>query len=471
MPLSPLSLLQHSHGMPGWQFLSSELQAWLGPLADQLPSPFTIHDDTAAHEVARRSKAAGLCIDDRIVLGGVPLHLRDAVLRHELVHLAQVNLARRGTPIAVASALEAEAEAIAALPVARPARYGASPDEAHPLVWFLALGVGGFVALRPSPANAPGPGDATLPRVTEAQVLGEALAIFAVPGGALALGGRFGLGFLGSTALAGASGNTSLRAVSDLARGQSSPAYLYLFDAATGAVLGYVVPGAVRFIGQRGTVSLDKLAMLGMTRSDMAITRALHDAAQRAPLTAAAAQPILQRSGLAGGVSRWWLERRGVIVLYRGQDKVHIDLLSPLARQDGVAASQALVARMRGHDLSSQDIATYAARWHSEPIPAPFAPPGMALEPLGATGIPTTRLPGVAASFAGSGADGTVYILRMPTGAAIKPVPWHNKVLEDEWIILDRIPPGSVVKTMPARQLGPLMVDPDGRLIPGYVGR
>jgi hypothetical protein len=215
--------------------------------------------------------------------------------------------------------VEHEAHVIGEQSIARPVRWGAHPEVIHPIVWFVAVGIGLYVLLRPGVANAPGPKTATVRSPPPAQIAAEALCIFAIPGGAFSLGGRLGLGFLGSTALAGAAGNVSLRAVGDVAGGRPSPPLMYMFDATTGAVIGFVVPGGIRLIGQAGTQAFDRLATFGLQKSDIALTRVLAEKAAEVPLTATAAQQILQGRGLAGQVSQWWLNRRGVIVLYRGR--------------------------------------------------------------------------------------------------------------------------------------------------------
>jgi hypothetical protein len=343
-------------------------------------------------------------------------------------------------------------------------RCGAHPGAIHPIIWFVAIGVGLYVLLRPSPANAPGPNTLTVPPPSPVQLFAEAVCIFAIPGGAFALGGRLGLGFLASSALAGAAGNVSLRAVGDVASGRPSPPLMYLFDATTGAVIGFVVPGGIRLIGQTGTQAFDRLATYGLRKSDIAVTRVLAEKAAETPLTATAAQQILQSRGLAGQVSQWWLNRRGVIVLYRGQEVATTRIFSPLARDQGVAASEALVARLRSFGMSSEEIAGYTARWHTAPVPPFAAPPGMAGLPLGAVGIPTTRIPGIAANFGG---EGVIYIIRVPKEVAFKPMGWQGLQLESELVILNEVPPGAVVQAIPASKVAPLMVDANGQLVPG----
>jgi hypothetical protein len=195
----------------------------------------------------------------------------------------------------------------------------------------------------------------------------------------ITVGGRLDIGFMSSMAVAGASATLSSRAVEDAFNGAPSPPLLYLFDATTGAVIGFVVPGGIRLIGSGGTLALDHLATWGLTRADIALTEMLAEAAAVAPLDAQAAQTVLQAEGLAGRVSQWWLTRRGLVVLYRGQGAATERILSPLARSQNIAASEHLVARMRAEGLTDPEIAGYTARWHTESVPAMFAPPNLGL--------------------------------------------------------------------------------------------
>jgi hypothetical protein len=455
------ALLAQSEGMDGLSYLSSNMRSWIAGLGAQIPKRFWIHRDAAARLAAARVGATAFVLGDRIFLGGHDDTRHDAILRHELVHLAQVQLALASGRAAASALTEYEADEISCLPASRPVRYGADPHQLHPIVWFIAIGAGLYVLLRPSVANAPGPGDRTIRSPSPLQILGEALCLFAVPGGALAFGGRLGLGFLGSMALAGATSNVGLRAVSDVSRGQASSPLMYLFDAATGAVIGFVVPGGFRLIGRAGTHAFDRLATYGLSRSDIAITRTL---SELAPVTAAEARQILATRGFSGNLSQWWLNRRGLIVLYRGQGQATDQILSPLARQESVAASEALVERLRRLGLNDQDIAGFTARWHNQPVPGILAPPGMGGQPIGAAGIPATNIPGVAANF---GEGGVIYVIRLPRSAAINPIAWQGLAIENEFIILNQVPRGSVVQAIPANRVAPLLVDENGLLISG----
>jgi hypothetical protein len=213
------SLLDRSAGTDGREFLSPQTLRWLAGLRPQVPERFVVHHDAAARRAASALGVTAFARGHRIVLGAVPAAALERVLRHELVHLAQVQLALHTGRVASRALVEAEAETLSALPVARPVLRGADPEANHAIFWFIAIGVGLYVLLRPGVANAPKPGDRIDRSPSQGQLVAEAICTFAVPGGAFSLGGRLGLGFLGSAALAGAAGNVSLRAVGDVASG------------------------------------------------------------------------------------------------------------------------------------------------------------------------------------------------------------------------------------------------------------
>lgn len=103
-------------------------------------------------------------------------------------------------------------------------------------------------------------------------------------------------------------------------------------------------------------------------------------------------------------------------------------------------------------------------RCYHNPVRAYDAPPGLAGQPLGAAGIPTTRSPGIAANFR---EGGVIYVIRVPKNAVISPRGWEGFALENEYIIFNRIPPGSIVQAIPANRVAPLTVNKDSLLAPG----
>ena len=425
-----------------------------------------IHDDPVARLAAATLGTHAFCLGNHIFLGptidtGIGPSLAHA-LSHELTHAVQIkkgSSSGRNHPLLF---VEKEADKVTTnQDLKSGVQYGAKADEIYGLWWLLPLAAAAYVMLRPNVANAPGPDDKTYPRVSELQVAGEAFALFYIPGAAYQIGGRLGLGFLSRSALAGASATTTFRAVHDISEGRFSGVQVYVFDAATGAVIGVIVPGGIRLIGRAGTTSLDWLATHGMRQSDLTIARTLAERAASNPVTQGEVLNLMQSRNIGGKMAEWWLNRRGLIVLWRGQGQPTTQILSPLARENGVAASKAMVARMRAAGLTDKEIASYTATWHTQPIPKQFTPAQLADQPLGAAGIPATRLPGVASNF---GDDGIVYIIRIPKDAAIK-VPQWGLAVENEWVILNQVPKGSVVGYMPPSKIPTLEVNEAGQLI------
>ena len=429
--------------------------------------PLQVHQDQLSASACRMLGADAFCRPGHIYLGsrvGAPEGPSvDHVLAHELAHIVQFHRGRSTTDHDDESLLEAEAIGFAADPQRpiRAIRGRAEPGGIYCLFWLIPIAAGAYMVLRPSPANAPGPADPIQPGVSSGQVAGETLALFAVPGAAYTVAGRLGLGWLTSSGVAGAATTTSLRAVQDLGTGTFSGIDVYVFDAATGAVIGVVVPGGIRLIGSRTTTSLDWLATHGMRRSDLLITQRLVERAGRGPVAEAEALAIMNSPTITGRMAQSWLNRRGMIILYRGQAQHTERVLSPLARGQGVPSSEALVARMRALGITDDEIALYTASWHTQPV-RPYATlPELAYQPLGAVGIPTTRIPGIASGF---GDEGVVYVIRLPQDAAIR-VPQWGLSLENEWVVLNQLPEGSVVNVLRPSSIPGLTLDEAGRMI------
>jgi hypothetical protein len=168
---------------------------------------------------------------------------RSEALSHEVSHALQ---ARRAGPPAPTAALESEARAGGS-------SLAADPEEPLGLWWFIPVAVGAYILLRPNVANAPSPEDVEEgnlePSVSELQVAGEALALFAVPGGVTGALGRMGYGVIASFALGGAASAVSYRGVQDVGAGSFSGVEAYVVDATTGAVIGVVIGGTFRALG------------------------------------------------------------------------------------------------------------------------------------------------------------------------------------------------------------------------------
>ncbi len=462
-------LLLQSQGIPLSDFINSGLvdervRSALGETATGV----SVHRDTAAHLGVARTGAHACSLGKKVFIGpavGTPAGptLLEA-LNHELVHVAQVAVADATGQ--VSSRVRIESEAIrfvrshgAPVEISE----GASRDEVYTFWWLIPLAAAAYVILRPNVANAPAPGDRTYPSVSEAQVAGEALALFAVPNASFAVAGRLGLGFYGSMAVAGASSTMSFRAVGDVAAGEFSGVQTYVIDGATGAIIGVVVPGGIRLAGSGARRSLDWLATQGMRQSDFAITRVIAQRAATSPVTAEELSTLFQNRNLTGRAADWWLQRRGLIVLYRGQAAPTARILSPLARAESVEASELLVGRMRAAGLPDSEIAGYTARWHTQPPPDFLVPPELAGQPVGAAGIPTTRIPGIAADFGG---EGVVYLIRLPRSAAIQ-VPQWGLAVENEYVILNQVGRDAVIEAIPASRIPALTVNETGQLVLG----
>ena len=93
----------------------------------------------------------------------------------------------------------------------------------------------------------------------------------------------------------------------------------------------------------------------------------------------------------------------------------------------------------------------------------------LAGQTLGAAGIPTSRIPGIATSFA-SGTDGVTMVLRLPKEVPIRPTqPQTNLRFEEEYVILHQIPNSNIIKVIPAREIAPIRYDYDtNNIIIGY---
>lgn len=117
----------------------------------------------------------------------------------------------------------------------------------------MPLGVGLYILLRPKVANAPGPNDPVYESPSDAQIVGEALALFAVPAGVAGALGRLGFGIVSSFAVTGATTSVAYRGVQDVGSGEFSGVEAYVIDATTGAIIGAVVGGVFRPLIQPAT--------------------------------------------------------------------------------------------------------------------------------------------------------------------------------------------------------------------------
>lgn len=426
-----------------------------------------IHDDEAANQATKLLGVKAFCLEHHIYLHKplirIPYQELIRLLKHEFVHVVQVQRGLATNIFSSTDDIEQEADQLDILSDdIFDVRAGARCDQLYNFWWFIPIAVGLYLAMKPNVANAPGPDDKTY-KLETSEVAGEMFAIIFMPEAAFNVAGRLGWGFYRASALAGASASMSLQATQDIRQGKFSGVQVYIFDGITGAAVGVIVPGGIRWFGQTAVKPIDWLATQGMRRSDIALGKLIQSRiANTGPLTSEGLNSILQSRNIMGQASDWWLNRRGQILLYRGQEKLTNNIISPLARGgNGIAASEELVARMRELGISDSEIARYTAQWYTQKVPGQFTIPELAGKPLGAVGIPTTQLPGVAAGFENSA---VVYIIRVPKGAAIKVPPWGLAV-EKEWVILNQIPKQYIVDVIPANRLPALKVDDLGRLV------
>lgn len=208
-----------------------------------------LHDDLLAHMLTMLLGAHALTLGDHIFLGptlNTPLGpRREEALSHELVHVAQVRRGWATGRYASSRLVEEEAAQISQGSRVGGVEQGAGPGEAYGLWWVIPIAAGLYVLLRPNVANAPSQEDVAAgrlqPSVSEAQVAGEALALFAVPTGVAGALGRLGFGVVSSFALSGAASSLSYHGVQDVGAGEFSGIEAYVVDATTGLVIGAVV--------------------------------------------------------------------------------------------------------------------------------------------------------------------------------------------------------------------------------------
>ena len=201
-------------------------------------------------------------------------------------------------------------------------------------------------------------------------------------------------------------------------------------------------------------------ATRAITSSDLAIAQRLAQRALAGPIPEAELLQ-LQQPGLVGRLGQGWANARDFQVLYRGQGAATSEILSPVARSSGVADSQSLYNTMKAQGLTDLEIAGYTAKFNAQPVPSFAAPPGLQGQPLGGVGIPTTRLPNIAADFA-SQPTGVIYVLRVPKGLAVPAanVGWGSQsALEQEWVVFHQLPNGTVVRVLPGNVVPPLRFD------------
>lgn len=177
-----------------------------------------------------------------------------------------------------------------------------------------------------------------------------------------------------------------------------------------------------------------------------------------------------------------YLTQQGLIILYRGQAQDTrvaaggLGIFSPVARSlppeypdllpelTGVERSQRLYEQLTtgtylssgGVLLSREELALKCVRMHDSSWMWPMRPPihteiaGSLVDPrIGGIGIPTTRLPGIAANseWIGQGDGGVIYVIRHSQSQAIL-ASGSLLDLEREYIIFNQIPDESIYRLL-----------------------
>ena len=181
-----------------------------------------------------------------------------------------------------------------------------------------------------------------------------------------------------------------------------------------------------------------------------------------------------QSEGLIAKTARKWIDKRGYEITYRGQSSGTTPILSPLARTNGVEASEALLGRMRTAGMTDGEIASMTARFHGveteagmvrfgfqgeDEIINKILNSGLVGEKMGAVGIPTSKIPGIASSFAYSD-EGVLFAIRLNKGKAVKPVsPRPELNFEEERVVFNQIADRDIFRRYSPTQVMPIKYD------------
>ncbi len=220
------------------------------------------------------------------------------------------------------------------------------------------------------------------------------------------------------------------------------------------AAFGAQLPGAAKWTAG----AADWAASRVIVQSDIKAAQSIAERALQGPVTEAEILELQQR-GLVTRAAMKWTDMRGFKILYRGQAVPTEEILSPLAREQGLEASQSMLDRLRAANVTDQEIAGFTAKYNGEPLRPYAAPPGFAGEPAGGVGIPTSRLPNVSSSFA-QGGEGVIYVMRIPKNLAVE-VGTEGygamSVVEQEYVVFHQIPGGYVMRTISPEGIPPLV--------------
>jgi hypothetical protein len=219
---------------------------------------------------------------------------------------------------------------------------------------------------------------------------------------------------------------------------------------------------AISKVGGPALLLMDRLATRTIVAADVQLAQELAARSLSGPIPEAELLS-LQQAGLVTRTAQSWANFRGFQILYRGQGMPTGEIVSPLAREQGMQSSLSLYEEMRAAGLTDEEIAGYTAKWNAEPVPSFTAPPGMGNRPLGGVGIgiPTTRLLNIASDFSQS-QQGVIYVLRVPKNVPVQVGQggWGaQSALEQEYVVFHQIPNGYVVRTISPKGIGPLRFD------------
>jgi RHS repeat-associated protein len=128
-----------------------------------------------------------------------------------------------------------------------------------------------------------------------------------------------------------------------------------------------------KIAGKASLPILDNLATNKVINADFSISKSMSAAISRSESLnqdnfISLITNMRQSEGLIAKTARKWIDKRGYEIVYRGQSSGTTPILSPLARTNGVAASEALVGRMRTANMTDGEIASITARFHNAEI-------------------------------------------------------------------------------------------------------
>jgi len=202
------------------------------------------------------------------------------------------------------------------------------------------------------------------------------------------------------------------------------------------------------------------------------------------------------RNNPAAQEANEYLTQQGLVILYRGQGidtRIAVGgqgVLSPVGRSlppehpdllpelTGLDRSQRFYEQLTTGNyvgssgaLTPEELANKTAFWNDQSVPPQMRPPihtevpGSLVDPrLGGLGIPTTRLPGIAADpqWVGQGGQGVIYVIRIPKSQAFL-ASGTNLDQELEHVILNQIPDEYIYRLLRPSECPPgLRIDESG---------